>query len=60
MKENAGHFRLALILLLLEGELCEELSILGEGKLVEDLLQDWIVLQEYLEIKDAMQLFKTG
>ena len=40
--------------LLLERELCEELGILGEDKLAEDLLQDWTVLQEYLEIKDTI------
>jgi hypothetical protein len=39
MKENTGCFRLAYTLLLLERELHEDLGILGEGKLIEDLLQ---------------------
>jgi len=44
MKENKGYFRLAYILPLLEGESHEELSILGEGILIEDLLHNQGIL----------------
>ena len=54
MKENTGHFRLAHTLLLLEGEFCKDLGILGKGKLTEDLLRDQVVLQEYPKIKEVM------
>ena len=56
-KENIGRLKLVCISPLLEGELHKELSISGEGKLVEYLLQDQSILQEYLEIKEVMQLF---
>ena len=54
IKENIGYFRLAYTLPLLEGDLSKDLSILGEDKLIEDLLQDQVVLQEYTKIKEAM------
>ena len=38
MRQNTGQFKLGHSLPLLEGELCEELSISGEDKLLEDLL----------------------
>ena len=38
MRENVGQFKLAHLLLFLEGVLHKELSILGKGKLLEDLL----------------------
>ena len=60
MKKNVGRFKLVCTLPLLEGELHEELGILGESKLLEDLLQDQAVSQEYLEIKNMIQLFITG
>ena len=44
MKENKGYFRLAHILRLLEGELHEEHSLLGEGILIEDLLHNHGIL----------------
>ena len=40
IKENTGYFRLAYILSLLKEDLYEDLSILGKGKLAEDLLWD--------------------
>ena len=60
IRENRGQFKLAHLLPLLEGDLYEELSILGKGKLSKDVLQDCTASQEYLEIKEVMQLFTTG
>ena len=54
MRENIGQFKLVYSSLLLEEELYKELSILEESKLLEDLLQDWAVLQEHLEIKEVI------
>jgi hypothetical protein len=44
MKEDLGRFGLAYSLPLLEGDLYEDLRILGEGKLSEDVLQDYAAL----------------
>ena len=60
MRENIGQFKLAYSLLLLEEELYEELSILGEDKLLEDILHDHAASQEHPEIKEVMQLFVMG
>jgi hypothetical protein len=38
MRENVEWFKLVYLLLLLEGELYKELSTLGEGKFLEDVL----------------------
>ena len=54
MKENKGHFRLAYTSSLLEGELHEELSLLGKEILIEDLLHNQRILQEYPNIKDII------
>ena len=42
--ERIGRFKLVHSLLLLEGDLHKELGISGEGKLSEDMLQDYTVL----------------
>ena len=57
MKENISYFRLAHISPLLEEELCEDLSLLDEGILMDELLWDQSILQEYPNIKDTLQLF---
>ena len=44
MRENTEWFELVNLLSLLEGESYKELSMLGEGKLLEDALQDCAVL----------------
>ena len=54
MKENAGRFKLVCLLSLLEGDLHKKLRILGEGKLLENVLQDCAVLEEYPEIKEVI------
>ena len=59
IKKNIGWFKLAHLLLLLEGDFHEELRISGEGKLSEDVLKDYTTLQKYLEIKDIIQLLTT-
>ena len=38
IKEKTGRFKLAYLLSLLEGDLCNELGISGESKLSEDML----------------------
>ena len=60
VKENVGRFKLTYLLLFLEEELYEELEISGEGKLEEDILKDWAILENYLEVKKVIQLLRNG
>ena len=40
MKENSSRFKLACISQLLEGDLCDQLGMLGEGILSEEILNN--------------------
>ena len=40
--------------LLLERDSCEMLGISREGKLIEDILKDCTILEDYPEIKDII------
>ena len=60
IKENTGRFKLMHSFLLLERDLCQELGILGEGKLAENALKNQAILESYLEIKEVLQLFRNG
>ena len=50
-KENTGMFILIYLLILLEGDLYEELGISGEGKLIENVLKDCTMLENHPEFK---------
>ena len=54
MKRNSSKFKLACNSSLLEVNLYFELRLLDEGKLVEEIISNRLVLQEYPEIKEML------
>jgi len=60
MKENIARFKLSYLSPLLEGYSWNELGILGEGNLVEDVLKNCTMLENHLENKEVIQIFKNG
>ena len=60
IKENTGRFKLSCSSPLLEGDLCEELGLLGEGRLAKDALRDRALLDNNTVTNEVIQLFRIG
>ena len=60
MQENLGRFQLAYVSPLLKGDLCDQLGMSWEGILSEELLENRVNLDNFLELKEVLSLFSKG